>query len=49
MSAATNNRLVTRAILRLGDRLWATFGTAWDLDPGEVIYDGSGATILLDF
>ena len=43
------NRLVTRMTFAINDTLWLAFGTGWDLDPGEGVYDGSGLTMMLDW
>lgn len=43
------NRLVTRMTFAIDDALWLAFGTGWDLDPGDGVYDGSGLTMMLDW
>jgi hypothetical protein len=45
----TANRLSTRATYQIDGRIWLGFGTGWDLDPGDIIYDGSGLTLLLAY
>ena len=42
-------RLVTRMTFAIDDALWLAFGTGWDLDPKDTIYDGSGLTVTLDW
>lgn len=45
--AGTDNRLLTRFAVPLGDRVWATFGVGWDLDDEDGSYDGGGVTLIL--
>lgn len=44
--AGTFNRLVTRAMLRVGDDVWTSFGVGWTPDAGTSIYDGGGMTLI---
>lgn len=41
------HRLTTRYTLLLAGRLWMAVGTGWDLDPGDIVYDGSGITMMM--
>ncbi len=40
------NRLVTRAMLRLGDHVWTSFGIRWTLEDRTAVYDGGGMTLI---
>jgi hypothetical protein len=44
-----NTRLVVRALLQFGEHVWVSFGVGWDLDPGEVGYDGGGGTFIVSY
>lgn len=43
------SRISTRATYQLDGRVWVGFGTGWDLDAGDTVYDGSGLTVLLAY
>ncbi len=45
--AGTDHRLLTRFVVPFGRRVWVSFGTGWDLDDGDGVYDGSGVTLIL--
>ncbi len=44
--SGTFNRLVTRAMFRLGDHVWTSFGVGWTPDSHTSTYDGGGMTLI---
>ena len=47
--ARIDQRLLTRCVLRLGQKVWARFGVGWDIDGSPGMYDGGGMTISAEF